>query len=269
MHYGELLKECVFHPTVFSSKVKRKLINYKLKQFHETKIKRETLMLASGTKSINQYHSPSDKKTEILWLHQLDYDNYLREIALPYAVENKAVYLDTNMLHQLDALALNIRREGNVEVFYSNLNKLFDLIENDLDLSVEIAAHPRSTYNDKNNPFGKRPIYKFETARAVKESKLVIADQSTSVNYAVLFNKPIIFVISNEMRKDVKNSVYAFANSLGKNIINIDNIEPIDWDTELKINQECYITYRNNYIKTDKSPNLPFWQIVADRLKEM
>lgn len=271
LYYRELLKRCIFHPREFSMKVADKLKHYKLKYATE-EIKGATLVLAGGAESINQYHYPMDENTEILWLHQLDYDNYLREVALPAREEDKAVLLDVCMLHHSDALAMNVRYEVDWGVYYSNLNKLFDLVERDLGLKVEIAAHPRSAYNDQNNPFGKRPVRKFETARAVKEAKLVIADQSTAINYAVLFNKPVIFIVSNEMGDagDVINrNVRTLAAWLGKDVINIDNIKTIDWNKELRINQDRYDKYKYSYIKTPKSPMLPYWQIVADRLKEM
>lgn len=267
MLYGQkLLSEFIFHQKEFWLKVENKLKNYKLK-YSMSKIKSATLLLAGGSASVNYCNYPIDEHTEILWLHQLDYDLYLKEIVLPYEPADKAVFLDACLFQHSDDLALNIKQKGNQTDYYSNLNKFFDLVERDLGLKVEIAAHPRSTYN--NNPFGNRPMKKFETAHAVRESKLVIADDSTSINYAVLFNKPVILTVSKEMHDSVKNSVYAFAYWLGKDVINIDNIETIDWKDELKINQERYEKYKNSYIKTAKSPILPFWQIVADRLREI
>jgi hypothetical protein len=35
------------------------------------------------------------------------------------------------------------------------------------------------------------------------------------------------------------------------------------------VNEERYKEYRCNYIKKPESPDLPFWQIVSDRLKKM
>jgi hypothetical protein len=40
-------------------------------------------------------------------------------------------------------------------------------------------------------------------------------------------------------------------------------------EKELVINEEDYCDYRNLYIKKDGTDELPFWQIVANRLKVM
>ena len=56
---------------------------------------------------------------------------------------------------------------------------------------------------------------------------------------------------------------------LGKKSINLDEPINIDWESELKVNEEKYLEYKNKYIKKPGTPELPFWQLAADHFKQI
>ena len=114
--------------------------------------------------------------------------------------------------------------------------------------------------------------YRGKTIQLVKQAKLVIAHSSISIGFANLFRKPIIFINDAELNK-MPVSCYlikAMSEAHGKKQIFIDSgeVAKIDWKKEMKIDKKAYDNYKEDYIKNKGSPNLPFWQIVADRLKQ-
>ena len=58
------------------------------------------------------------------------------------------------------------------------------------------------------------------------------------------------------------------ANSLGKTLINIDQLPyKLDKEIEQSVDESLYSSYRQNYIKKDGSPQLHTIQTIANRLK--
>ncbi|MDY0142878.1 MAG: hypothetical protein RBR97_13390 [Bacteroidales bacterium] len=81
--------------------------------------------------------------------------------------------------------------------YQTKLNNLFDKLEKKYGMEVIIAAHPSSSYD--LDTFNGRNIIKNKTAVLVKYANYVIAHNSKSNMYAILFNKPILFIHSKVM----------------------------------------------------------------------
>jgi hypothetical protein len=224
------------------------------------------LILAGGEKSLQfNRRYPTGTNSEILWVHATDYDIYLKEKKVPSVERSIAVFLDEYLPFHPDIKILDVPFSIDSDRYYQLLNKFFDAVERKLGLKVVIAAHPRSRYD--GNYFAGRECVKGETARLVKNSRLVLAHGSDALNFANLFRKPVIFLSSRELDKSYFGPVIrTMANWFGKKPVFIDENE-IDWDRELKISIDHYEKYRRAYIKTNHSEELPFWQIVANRLK--
>ena len=91
---------------------------------------------------------------------------------------------------------------------------------------------------------------------------------STAINFAVLFKKPIIFATTNDLKQSLEGPLIdAMASAFRKKAINLESTMEIDLKKELVINEEAYRDYKDSYIKKDGTEELPFWQIVANRLK--
>ena len=43
----------------------------------------------------------------------------------------------------------------------------------------------------------------------------------------------------------------------------------MDWEQELEVVEKYYQDYKNKFIKKTGSAEIPFWQIVADKLKAL
>ena len=92
---------------------------------------------------------------------------------------------------------------------------------------------------------------------------------STSLNFAVLYNKPVIFFTTDEMEKFSidANYIRAYSSELNKSFINISSSRKIDWETELNVDRKSYDSYRGKYIKKKDTENRFFWQIVSEKIK--
>ena len=88
--------------------------------------------------------------------------------------------------------------------YFPALNKFFDDFEKSTNTKVVIAAHPKSDYENRNC-WGSRKFIKYDSLDLVKNSKFVLAHQSTSLSYAVLLKKKIIFLTSNEYIRSYDN----------------------------------------------------------------
>lgn len=226
------------------------------------------LWIAGGTRSlVVGAPYPRSKWTRTVWAHTLDYDNYLRASA-PVAsyTTARAVFLDSFLPYHPDYAGEDMP-PLDAGPYYSSLRHLFDTIEKRLGLTVEIACHPRGHYEDTT--FGDRAIVKGRTAELVRDSTLVLTHWTTSVNYAVLNERPVAFLVTDAfLGRDEARYVEAMAKWLGKKPINIDrDLDSVDWNAELEVNAEAYLAYRDAFIKTTGSPELPFWQIVADAIR--
>jgi len=228
-----------------------------------------SIILAGGEKSTS-YKYPTNNKTEILWGHTLDYDIYLRNKNNSISVDsNTAVFLDSYLPFHPDFIRIGMKHPITANEYYPLLCKCFSVVERLYGVTVVIAAHPRSEYKEQSDYFGGRRIVKNKTIDLVRDSKFVLSHASTAINYAVLFEKPIIFLTTDKLEKSFTAlSVDSMVNYLQGIKINIDHDYEESLRNELIVNKSAYSKYKNDYIKRCDSPETQFWQIFAKCIKE-
>lgn len=232
------------------------------------RLKPASFLLAGGEESI-KHQDPVNRCTEILWIHSLDYDLYLEEKNKPFSEKPIAVFLDEYLPFHPDFFRHKITPPIEADKYYPLLNKFFTLIEKQLKLKVIVAAHPRSHYENLSYLFKGHEWIHGQTIKLIKESKLVLAHSSLALNYANLYLKPVIFLASSKLDKTYKGPhISKTAYLFGKKPIYIDRNDKIDWNFEFRVSKIHYKNYLRSYIKTDHSEELPFWQIVANKLKK-
>lgn len=232
-------------------------------------VKPAKIILAGGEKSLT-YHFPVNRNTEILWIHSFDYDLYLEKAENKLIDSTTAVFLDEYLPFHPDDLSNPKFFKIDPMKYYTCLNSFFDRIERELSLKVIIAAHPKALYENMPNIFHGRRCIRGQTIGLVKTCRLVLTHASTAISFAVLLNKPLVFINSTGLDKSPTDMlIRTMANYFGKAPIFMDSTNKIDWEQQLMINLELYKKYRREYIKTEQSPDLYFWQIVANRLKQL
>lgn len=249
-----------------------KLSNYMFPRvpFKLLGIKPATFNLAGGEES-NHYAYPIDSNTKTLWLHSLDYDLYLDNKEKPNEIDNDVgVFLDEYLPFHPDYLHSGLPAASSPEEYYPLLCNFFDFIENKYHVKIIIAAHPRSRYEEYPDYFGGREVIRGQTIELVKKSTFVILHSSTSINFAILFKKPCIFITTEKIQLSYMGTfINNMSYLLGKTPILLDKNFVINWDEELKIDERAYKNYRNAYIKKDGTQELPFWQMFANELKQL
>ena len=232
-------------------------------------IKAACLVLAGGYESVKDIGYPVDKNTETLFIHALDYDLYLKEKDCACTERAIAVFLDECMMFHPDYIMSESSKVPiSVDRYYQLLNNFFDIVEEKTGYEVIIAAHPRFDYEGLPDYFKGRKCIRGKTVSLVKECKLVLAHSSTALNFANLFYKPAVFIVCSDFDKSWEDYwIRVMSMCYGKKPIFMDKNDNFDLKVELIVSKKHYDNYRRAYIKTKDSENLPFWQIVANRLK--
>jgi hypothetical protein len=236
------------------------------------RIKPPRYILAGGEKSLLVGNWPRSNKSEVIWLHTLDYDIYLAEESSNVPVgRSYAVFLDEYLPFHPDYFYMKTKPYSTPDEYYPNLCEYFTFLEKELDIDVVIAAHPRANYNKHPDYFGGRKVLMGKTASLVKNARFVIAHSSTAINYAVLFKKTIIFITTDTLQRSPHgHHIATAAAQFGVKPINIDSINSSDYVNayNIRIDENAYSIYKNNYIKKNGSLEKLFWQIFIDRIKK-
>ena len=213
--------------------------------------------------------------TQFVPIHSLDYDRYLKAKRvgnIPRLVESRyAVFLWPNHVTSPDITLFKIPIQNGLERYHAKMNALFERIERELGLEVVIGVHPRSYHAGSNHPFGGRKQFGGSTLELSAHSSLVITHGSTAVNFAVLFEKPVLFAVTNELLSFDRNTGYvsgAMAKIMNAPWINLDESQP-DLSGLLKPAEqlrEQYSEYRRTYTVTEASADLTSYEIVIQAL---
>jgi hypothetical protein len=237
-------------------------------------IRPAAVILAGGKGAVRCKRYPVNRQTTVLWAHTRDYDVYLNEKEKPVQVDGKmGVFLDEYVPFHPEH-----KKESwpypppcNESEYYPGLRRFFDYLELEYGVRIVIAAHPSARYDDGLDYFGGRKVVQGRSIELVRQAGFVISHNSTALNFAVLFNKPVLFIDNDKMRQCLTDAhqIGAIAHYLNKPPINVDAPFRLDWEKELTVDQEAYARYREAYIKRDGSPEKHSSQILADFVKTL
>lgn len=234
-----------------------------------------SIILLAGETSPGKPSYPVNKSTSRLWTHMPDYDIYLQQKNEPEdPCKIEGVFLDQYLPRHPDFLHMGIDFPFSPSDYYPKICNFFEILEKNMNSRIVIAAHPRSDYDNSPDYFGGRTIIKGQTSRIVKKSSFVVTHTSTSINFAVLYHKPIVFITTDNLQKMVSGKnilglyIQAIARELGKNPINIDHVSEFNWECEMAIDEEAYLRYKNLYIKRKGTPENPLWEIYCSHLQQ-
>jgi hypothetical protein len=210
--------------------------------------------------------------TKILWAHSLDYNIYLNNNEKKIKpASNLAIFLDPQApLFPGDSLAMGFKSPITAENYFPSICRFFDFAEKQLNIKINIAAHPKSNHPLHPEYYGSRQTLLGDTFGMIKNSRFIMSHASTAIQFAILLKKPIIFITTKEFEGDAifSSDIKAFAQSMGKTAINIDEPLTVDWEKELFVDEKIYDDYINLYIKKRGTEELNTWQILANELKD-
>ena len=233
-------------------------------------------VFAGHASSLQSYlDRTAQSEASVRWINSFDYDTYLAYLGSRGGVappaEPKAVFLDEAASHHPDSRLVGASGMQLADAQYSSsMRRLFDVLEARTGLRVVVAAHPRSDYGSRVEYFGDREIVLGQTVDLVARSSLVIAHASTAIGYAVLFDKPLMLVRTQEMSGTLHDAGLAmFANALSLDPVTVGTeaqLERVNWDY-LSWPRRAYSDYCDRYVRSPEAPaDKTTWQIVIDDL---
>lgn len=258
------LRRVVSNPANFVKAVylKMKAIAYrKLKM-----VKPYDVFFAAGRVLLASTHYAN----KVVPFNLVDYDHYVRVLIKEkhLMAGSFAVFLDIYLPHQTDLAIVGLPSVDPQE-YYASLNRFFGLLEERYKVRVVIAAHPKATYGTET--FHRREIFKGLTPELVRDAEFVISHHSTSIGYAVLNVKPIIFIYTDAMLDAYKATAVSYINDfaeyLDAAVFNIDEITGQEQIEIKKVNQTQYMNYKYDFLTSPESEQLStqeiFWREIA------
>ncbi|MDQ1341082.1 MAG: hypothetical protein QG567_2240 [Campylobacterota bacterium] len=148
------------------------------------------------------------------------------------------------------------------------MNIFFLFLESKYNLKVIIASHPRAEYEKLaiclmvGLVLAIRPINQL-----IQHSEFCLGHFSTSMHFAILHFKPLVFITLKEIDHLFGDFIGQFANKLHGKKLFIDDIECLK-RINLSTNYEIYEQYINAYIKELKedNPEENTWSILSKYL---
>ena len=199
--------------------------------------------------------------------HTFDFDNYLKlKNKKKNITKNYFVFIDNDLANHPDYKYHGTKPPVDEKKYLTDLKNFFDLVEKKTKLKVVIAANPKSKH--KIGKFGNRKILFNKTGELIKSSIGVFIHNSTAINYAILFKKPLFFLSSNHIKESwLHEGIYLMSKTLGRNIINMNMFKKTNI-LNFKINYKAYEKFKNKYIKCTKTKNIYSLVILNENLKK-
>ncbi|MBC7428152.1 MAG: hypothetical protein H7336_06045 [Bacteriovorax sp.] len=201
-----------------------------------------------------------------------DYDRYLESSSSK--TECYAVFLDDGLFqHPDDKIVGNIITSELQSNYRKSLNHFFDFVEKTMKIKVIVSPHPKVNYTD--NFFGSREVVLNRSRELVQNSKIVLCHCSSSISFAVCYNKPIYFLTDDNIISFSKKFqpfneyIHNFATHLNRPVVNLS--EPLmPWNEEAnQIDQVAYNNFKLNYLTTIQTQNVLTKDIIIKDLLEV
>ena len=184
---------------VIKNRVKNKamlfLLKYRVVNFYDYVFKGGE----DGWKGIGPVPFSILDHTKIFEVNNWDYDRFLTS---NISIESKPyiVFLDEYYPFHPDGLMF-FGKNINPENYFKDMNHVFRELEAYYKMPVVIAAHPKALKYKEHNYFEGRDVFFNATLEMVAKSSLVLAHDSLSTGYAVMCQKRILFVCSDEIKR--------------------------------------------------------------------
>ena len=256
-----LIKKIIFHlfnPT-FIFGILSNLIFIKSVKFFNLVNKFE-IIFTSGFIESQSY----DWTKKTININSIDYErskeNFTKILDYKYCV-----FFDIYLPFHND-IKLNNIKYLNPNKYYVSLNNFFLKIEKHFDMKVVICSHPTAFNNEKH--FNGRPVFRMKTMELTKNAEFCLSHHSTSMSYAMIFKKPIIFIYNDEMKTLYKNyymkDLVSLSNYTKMPLVNVDS-EFFDLH-QILISTKTYDKYIHDYVASKESQSNQSHKLIIKNL---
>jgi len=195
-------------------------------------------------------------KSELVCINSSDYDRYLNLSTEKLIEDRYVVFLDEYLPYHPDVKMFGLVTVE-AEDYYNSLNKYFDDVEKRYNVIVVIAAHPKAELYQNNNFYNNRQVIFNKSVELINSAEFVLGHSSTSISFAVLSKKPIIFLYTQYMKENMAyyfDGIYHFANFLNSSLVDIT--ENMDSKSEVpKYDEVCYQEFKYRYLTSEETEN--------------
>jgi len=219
------------------------------------------IVFTAGTEAAARYSKP----TCVIPINHYDYDNYIKnDLYMENLVSQKyAVFLDEYLPFHPDFGIVGLPTVS-AEQYFKKINDFFSKVENELNLQIIIALHPKSNY--RNNPFNGRHLIKYKTANLIKFADFVFSHASTSVSYCAIYKKPVYFIYFNDFESLYVDTLFLLLKALASDFnikpINIDDVlfEPEIFNENISYDYKNYVS---KYLSSEECKLLHTSKIIS------
>ena len=258
----------------FFSKLLSSIINFPINILRNIlTVKPNYIFLESNYQSENLSNK---EKKKAFFINSFDYSEYLR-INKKLNKKKDLIFIDSEIENSYESQVLKLdRKYFDKKKYWNTMYNIFLLFEKKYKKKFKIAGHFRRSI--KSKPIN-RKFYFDQTPNLIKDAKIVIAHNSTTALWSVLFNKPLILVnFENFNYLDVTNDdeFEWYKKELNLKMIKIDlnynfKIKNNFFHKILNIDKNKYENFKNNYIKNKyaNKSDLDGWRTMVSKLKKI
>ncbi len=209
------------------------------------------------------------RTAKLVLSHSDDYSNHLIHTSssssrAPSKVRRAVLLEDNGPLFAGDEVQIGTKHFETSAEWYPALSSFLNQLELATGVIVEIAGHYKSAHPPTPDYYGNRNVYYGVTNTLVKHCEFVITKSSTAISYAVLNQKPVLFIYSSEANLNSVEMLDAskMASILGTKHVNIDQ-PPWNFAQLLQVNNAGYEAYEKACL-TSAGPPRPNSQIILE-----
>jgi hypothetical protein len=235
-----------------------------------------THLLVAGDFYASLKANDVNSETKLIKINTPDFSQHLRCIkkkTVGHEEKRKClVYLDSpDPFFNGDYELLGETAAVTASAWYPSVCKFLSKLEAKFDLPTIICGHPKTQSESTSKLYGGRKVVYGKTYENVKNCKLVVTKYSMSISYAVIFQKPILHILSDEMlnsKSGLKQigEMKELSEYLGSSIHNVNRTFRIS-DNELTVNQDLYRKYIDDFLISKSHPYPNYEIILRDVMK--
>lgn len=224
-------------------------------------------VFAAGMEAVRRYEG----RSHVVKINHYDYDAYLKlnESSVHQTKKDYVVFIDQYQGYHPEPVLMG-RRSLNPVNYQCGINKFLELVEDRYNVDVVIAAHPKSDYQD--GVFDGRRILKYKTNELIRDCAFVLSHGSTSLSFAILYQKPIILLYNNELKDLGESSNYplveTFSSILGAPAYNVDEVNCVEQITVPSVDLDKYAQYKYEYLTSPQTERKRSKDIFLDFIRE-
>ena len=158
------------------------------------------------------------------------------------------------------------------EKFAKEMCRFLHAVQLQTKLEVIVSCHPKADLLDTKTLYKGFKVVDKKSSDLIRHCKIAIANTSTSLQYAVIFNKPLVLFTTDDLKKSVVHPMEV-ATSAALNIpylnISDDNCSNGLEEFMLADRTDSYANFMEHYVKQRVSLKLPIWDILFNELNKM